>query len=57
MKLKTINMSAGVFVNSFDYETMALCMKEGLSRYYKENCESITELWPTGAGALMFYQV
>jgi hypothetical protein len=32
-------------------------MKDGLNRKYWDKCGNITGLWPSGAGALIFYQV
>jgi hypothetical protein len=55
--MKFNNVSAGVFVDTFDFEMASLCMKDGLNRKYWDKCGNITGLWPSGAGALIFYQV
>jgi hypothetical protein len=39
------------------YTNIAHCLQHALDRQYKEQCRNIPKMWPTGAGALLFFQV
>jgi hypothetical protein len=48
---------AGIFSDEFDFNLTTICLKDFLDRQYKQNCSNITGMWPSGAGAMLFFQV
>jgi hypothetical protein len=51
-------LTAGVFLNSYDFNLTSICITNGLTIENKEKCKHLKiDMWPSEMGALLFYQV
>jgi hypothetical protein len=58
MKLRDMPMiNVGIYADYTDFNTTAFCLTHGLDSQHKETCRNITGMWPTGAGAMLYYPV
>jgi hypothetical protein len=54
-EIPTINV--GIYTDYSDFNVTQFCMKNALDRENIHSCKIIPGMWPTGAGALLFYPV